>query len=154
MHTRCHSVLHERYKDKFYALGNCFLYAFWHSDKVKSLSGFNPAKSLTSPTIKGNICIKLYSLVKLWKAWIKPPLGDWNWLKKLKKILVQCSSHPLYNLTTTTSAYLRMLIILCVFKQLFNMALKWLFYLAEIRYDQLLTSYVLYPGAYHYGNRS
>lgn len=65
MDTQCYLVLRDRDKDIFYALGNCFVYAFWHSDKVKSLTGFKPVKPLTIVPTKGNIYIKLDSLVKL-----------------------------------------------------------------------------------------
>lgn len=52
-------------KTDFIPLIIVFLYAFWHSEKVKSLTGFKPLKLLTILPTKGNICIKLDSLVKL-----------------------------------------------------------------------------------------
>ena len=55
---------------------------------------------------------------------------------------------PTLSPNQTTSTFLRMLVILYMFNQSFNMVLKWIFYLGEIRYDQLLASYVLYPGDY------
>lgn len=140
-------------KTDFIPLIIVFLYAFWHSEKVKSLTGFKPLKLLTILPTKGNICIKLDSLVKLWKAWRKAPLGEWNWLKKIKDRFL-CKAPP----TLQPNHHHQCLfqnVNNSVFKQSFNMVLKWFFfYLAEIRHDQLQTSCVLYPRVYHYGTRS
>lgn len=106
--------------------------------KISSLD-LNQLSLTISPT-KGNICVKLDSLIKLCKARIKFPHGEWNWLKKLKTGPVRCSSHFAiqYHLFQNVHSSLNI--------QSSKIPLLCIWYAVRIRYEQLLTNTIVSRG--------